>query len=409
MSERVKPQIEIVGAGFSGLSLAYFFVKKDFPVKIYDLAPRVGGLIHSCYENEMLIESAANGFLASQKIEQLFADIQCEVLTTKTESKKKFIYRQGLKTWPLNLSETLHLVGKALLSLLTFQIKPRDQETLQEWSYRCLTSKANDYLLQPMVNGIFATHTEKLSAKLVLGSLFYKKQKDKHRGLLSAKAGMEEVIQKMRQFLEKKGVIFEFNSPKEMYHNTFLAISSNNFKKINDTTFLQSLSPLKQPINKKEKFYLAKHLHLLRVTLSLKSGEPLEGFGVLFPLVEKFNSLGVLVNTNIFENRGVYNESWIMAGSEHPEYLKLTDLEILELIKKDRQRIKKDNFEVAHFKVVRWENVLPIYDQTLKESLDSLGEDTQKMTGNFLGVIGLSGIHERNYQLVEQYIHENFK
>lgn len=409
MTMNSKPQVEIIGAGFSGLSLAYFFVKKGFAVKIFDRAAKSGGLIHSFYENEMLIESAANGFLASKKIEELFQDINCEILKTKTESRKKFIYRQGLKRWPLSAIETIHLIGKALWSLISLQIKPRNRETLKEWAHRCLTEKANDYLLQPMVNGIFATHTDKLSAKLVLGSLFFKKEKGTSRGLVSARTGMGEVIQKMQQYLEKKGVVFEFNSQKEMYHNTFLATSSINFKKINDSNFLKSLHPLKQPINKKEKFYLANHLNLLRVTLSMKSGEALEGFGVLFPLVENFHSLGVLVNTNIFENRGIYNESWILAGSEHPEYLKLSDQEIVELIKKDRQRIKNDNFEIAHFKVVRWENVLPVYDQLLQESLESLGTETDKMTGNFLGVIGLSGIHERNYQLVEQYFHDNFK
>lgn len=399
-----KTEINILGAGFSGLSLAYFFVKKGFKVTIYDESSRAGGLIHSYYENNMLIETAANGFLASEKIEQLFQDIRCEILPTKIESKQKFIYRNGCKRWPLTFSESLCLAFKAVKSLILGQFKPQEQETLKEWCQRCLTLPANDYLIQPMVNGIFACSAEKLSAKLVLGSLFFKKKKGQLKGLVSARQGLEEVISKLRVYLQDQGVLFCFNSKNEMYHNTFLAISSFSFKRRNEIEFKKTLTPLKQPINKKEKFYLANHIHLLRVTLSLKKGSTLKGFGTLFPLVENFNSLGVLVNTNIFENRGVYNESWIMAGSEHPEYLQYSDEKILNLIKEDRKRlVKEDEFEIADFKIIRWENVLPVYDQKLKESLDSYSSDLNQITGNFLGVIGLSGIHERNFELVENF------
>lgn len=400
-------EVEIIGAGFSGLSLAYFFTKKGFKVKIFEESHQVGGLIQSFYENDMLIETAANGFLASKKVEELFQDIDCKILKTKQESKEKFIFRGHSKRWPLTFFETGHLVFKAIKSLVFFQLKPQKGETLKAWCERCLTLKANDYLFQPMVNGIFATSTNKLSAKLVLGSLFFKKEKGSVKGLLSAEKGMNEVITKLRSFLEKQGVKFVLSSESDkkiMYHNTFLAISSYRFKRIKDNEFKKTLSPLQQPINKKESLYFANHLNLLRVTISLKTGSHLKGFGTLFPLVENFNSLGVLVNTNIFENRGVYNESWIMAGSEHPEYIHHSDEKILNLIKEDRSRLSSEPFEIANYKIIRWENVLPIYNQQLEESLENLSESLGKITGNYLGVIGLSGIHERNYQLVEKYI-----
>lgn len=407
MNVAKEKEIQIIGAGFSGLSLAYFFTKKGFKVRVFEETQQVGGLIQSFYENDMLIETAANGFLASKKIEELFQDIGCKILQTKQESKEKFIFRGQAKRWPLTFFETIHLVAKITKSLVFFQIKPQRAETLKAWCERCLTLKANDYLLQPMVNGIFATNTNQLSAKLVLGSLFFKKEKGRLKGLLSAEKGMNEVLIKLKDYLRNKGVVFSFGemqTENKMYHNTFLAIPSFCFKKIKDEEFKKTLTPLQQPINKKESLYFANHLNLLRVTISLKTGSNLKGFGTLFPVVENFHSLGVLINTNIFENRGVYNESWIMAGSEHPEYFHYSDEKILNLIKEDRARLSTESFEIAHYKIIRWENVLPIYNQQLEESLENLSESLDKITGNYLGVIGLSGIHERNYQLVEKYI-----
>jgi protoporphyrinogen oxidase len=258
--------IRIIGAGFSGLSLAYFFTKSGQAVTVIEKNARTGGVISSEYRNKMLVESAANGFLASEKLEDLFADIGIQPLSPKKESRKKYIFRSGLRRWPLSLVETLTLVGRVIYGFLTGGLKPRGSESLNEWAQRTLGIAGNDYLIQPMVNGIFAQKTEVLNAKLVLGSLFFKKHRGHLKGLISAPNGMGEVIQKLESYLKDHGVLFELNKdvktqPSIMQHNTFLAIDFYSAKSFFDTLKNQ------QPKLKKDGF---KCLSLVRVTLNFK-------------------------------------------------------------------------------------------------------------------------------------------
>ncbi|MCK6600036.1 MAG: NAD(P)-binding protein, partial [Bdellovibrionaceae bacterium] len=228
--------VEIIGAGFSGLSLAYFFIKQGYPVKIIEKTQRVGGVIHSfsAENGAFLVETAANGFVNSAKIEELFQDIRCEMIFTQQTAKKRYLFKAGkLHRWPLSFYETLSGIGRLLWRVLTGTIKPLPEEDFYSWALRCTNKSFNDYLLQPMINGIFATATEKLSAKLVLKSLFYKKIKPtKGRGLVSAPLGMQEVIDKLKEFLVTHGVEFIFKSEAsdiKMLHNSFLATSLSSY------------------------------------------------------------------------------------------------------------------------------------------------------------------------------------
>ncbi|OYZ19262.1 MAG: hypothetical protein B7Y39_12050 [Bdellovibrio sp. 28-41-41] len=276
--------IRIIGAGFSGLSLAYFFTKLGNPVTVVEKKSRTGGVISSEYRSDMLIESAANGFLASEKLEDLFADIGIQPLSPKKESRKKYIFRKGLRRWPLSFDETIMLFARVAFGFVTGGLKPRGHESLKAWAQRVLGLAGNDYLIQPMVNGIFAQKTEILSAKLVLGSMFFKKRRRHLKGLISAPNGMGEVIQKLESYLRNQGVLFELDKdektqPNTPQHNTFLAIDFESA--ISSFDF----SKTQQPELKKDDF---KSLSLARVTLNFKNKvDQIDGFGVLFPNKER--------------------------------------------------------------------------------------------------------------------------
>ncbi len=398
--------IRIVGAGFSGLSLAYFFTKLGHPVTVIEKKSRTGGVISSEYRSNMLIESAANGFLASEKLEDLFDDIGVQPLSPKKESRKKYIFRNGLRRWPLSFDETILLIGRVAVGFITGGLKPRGQESLKDWAQRVLGLAGNDYLIQPMVNGIFAQKTEILSAKLVLGSMFFKKRRKHLKGLISAPGGMGEVIQKLESYLKNHGVLFVFNTdektqPETLQHNTFLAIDFESAKSSFD------FSKTQQPEMKKDDF---KSLSLARVTLNFKNKvDQIDGFGVLFPNKENFFTLGVLANSKIFENRGEYNESWILGDSVLPDLMSLPDTQIIEKIKQDRLRIFARAVEIKDVVIHRWANVVPSYDNVLRRFLDENEKLTSHLSGNYLGVLGLSGIHERNSQIVNAYIERSKK
>ncbi len=394
--------IRIIGGGFSGLSLAYHFVKKGASVTIVE-KNRIGGVIESRFQCDMLVESAANGLLASQKIEELFQDIGIKPLQTRPESRKKFIFRGRMRRWPLTFSESISFVFKIAKSIITNQFQPKPSETLKEWADRTVGNTAAEYLVQPMVNGIFAQSIDKLNAYMVLSSMRYKRSPGHLRGLISAAGGMGEVISKLNSYLLNRGVKFEFQNESEidlenMQHNTFLAIDLFSFQKLvlkqktygagNNTKALNSLS-------------------LVRATINFK-GEvhEIDGFGVLFANLEKFNALGVLANTKIFSGRGAYNESWIFSDSTALDLMNWTDQDILHKITVDRKRMFKVDFEIKNIVIHRWPQVIPDYSLDLKQFLSENPSLAKKLSGNYLGVLGLTGIHERNETLAEQFLNK---
>lgn len=402
--------IRIIGGGFSGLSLAYHFVKMGQTVVVIEKESHVGGIIQSRFQNDMLVESAANGFLASQKIEELFFDIGIKPIETKKASRKKFIFRGRLRRWPLNFLETLELLCRFVIATLTGTRKPKKKETLAQWSARTLGQVAGEYLIQPIVNGIFAQKIDRLDAGLVLGSMFNQKIRGRLKGLISAPLGMGEVIQKLQTYLSLRGVQFHFEKDESfdlnsLQHNTFIAINFSSF--LNKIPIQQTHNLLLKKVAKSEVLH---SISLVRATVTFKTinlkqtPEEIEGFGVLFPNAEKFNALGVLANTKIFEDRGCYNESWIFSDSTAPDLLHLTDKQIIEKIIEDRRRIFKSDFQIKDFVIHRWPNVIPIYNSELRDFLELNPLVTTHLTGNYLGVLGLTGIHERNFQLATEYL-----
>ena len=74
--------VKVVGAGFSGLTTAYFLVKRGFKVRILEKSCRAGGLIETTQTEHGLVEKAANGILNSAKLEAIAAEIGVPLRST---------------------------------------------------------------------------------------------------------------------------------------------------------------------------------------------------------------------------------------------------------------------------------------------------------------------------------------
>lgn len=111
--------VQIIGAGFSGLTLAYFLVKKGVAVRIFEKSTRAGGLISSRRVDGTLIETAANGMLSNALVEEMAQAIGIELYETKKESRKRYILRRTvLWRWPLSIAESFQFAWHFLPRLL---------------------------------------------------------------------------------------------------------------------------------------------------------------------------------------------------------------------------------------------------------------------------------------------------
>jgi len=397
----MKP-INVVGAGFSGLTTAYFLVRAGRSVRVFEKSDRVGGLIRSIRSEQGLIETAANGILNSARLEQICAEIGVPMVHTQRDGRLRFIYRHKPRQLPLAPAE----LGRLAFGLATnlHQLLPRESESIQSWGERVLGKGATDYLLTPALGGIYAGDPLQLSASLIFGRAALpdhlqttKPAKASVRGTVAPPHGMQQLIDGLFEYLQTAGVEFVFNhdavlSPNEPTIVCLSARAAANYLASRAPELAGRLSEIEM-------------LSLVTATLFFEADAArLKGFGCLFPRDQGFRARGVLFNDSIFEGRG-HGETWILGGALDPDIVELEDAELSEVISRDRERFfgKVDQPLATH--ITRWPRALPHYSLELEQILAELPPPPPNvaLVGNYLGRIGLAKILERAAYVVDHF------
>jgi len=381
-------KISIIGAGFSGLTLAYFLNKKGFEIEILEATSRAGGLIYTHHTDDGMVETAATSLLLTPKIEELLKDISLMPLLANKESAKRFILKKRIpRRLPLSFTGIISLI-KGLFRLLLNKEKwrPQGSESLSIWGDRVFSPEVKKYLISPAMQGIYADSAENLSASLVLKKIFTNVPRIKSKGAINFSNGMGELIQKLVSYLESNNVEIKYD----------LKINKENFPK-NPTVLATSM---KQANLLLDSIPLIPFKNMTTVTLFFSDAPSIKGFGILFPKEEGINANGVLLNNCMFEkrSRSKHSETWIMSDVH-----KLSDKEILNRLSTDRKKVFKRDDSPIHYHITSWADAFPIYGQELEEFLSkkiSLPKNVF-LTGNYLGNLGLSGIVEQNSKLAE--------
>ncbi len=420
-------KIQIIGAGFAGLTLAYRLSKSGWQVTVIEQQNRVGGLIESKKTEYGIVETAASSLIFSPEIAELVNDINVQVIAANKESKRRFLYRNQFMRWPLTIKETFQfiytLTPKLILHFLSSDspLNPRPKESIHEWGNRNLGVKPTTFVLESAMNGIYAGDPKKLSSTLILGGFFNKTKKAKkkinhplknYRGIVSTANGMEEIIQGLYKACIINGVQFQLN---QTFTESDLQIPSVI------ATDVQSAAIILKRINFEIANFLEKipKMNMLRITSFWeKANHSYQGFGGLIPGIYGFQSLGILFNSMIFnQNKTQYNESQISGGTLHPDIIHYSDNDIKEIFSSERRQILKlEESEVPlAYDITRWEQKLPEYNIENEEILYEINQkillfnqnEKNKLNplvlhGNYLSGIGLSKIYERTLQLEKE-------
>ncbi len=388
--------IHIIGAGFTGLTLAWELQKAGLSVTLYE-KDRIGGLIQTHQSATHLRETAANGLLWTPRLENLAKELEIEFLASQKISSKRFIFRAGeAKRWPLSLSETFFLVSKLAKFVFTKK-KPDPHLSLNDWGIKNFGQKFTDYVLTSAVRGIFALPATKLNAKAVLDSFKavneFKKAKKYKPTTYAPKKGMGQLINALKAKLQIVKQDVKSLSELSLQDKDVIVIATSAW----DAALLLPQTQLKN----------IESVPLISVTLVWPMNTAtLSGFGCLFPPSENFFAAGVLVNSCIFTDRGPNpSETWIISQ----DLKNLTDEQIKKSILADRHRLFANQGEPSEYHITRWPKAIPAYNQQLQRFLSELAETQNSLAnkniylaGNYLGKIGLAKIYDQNIILAEK-------
>lgn len=177
-------RVVIVGGGVSGLATAFGLQRgaraagRSLQVTVLEAEDRAGGKMRTDREDGFVIEWGPNGYLDSRVHAVRLAEALGagdRVLKASLAAKRRFITRDGrlclLPESPAAFlkSPLISAAGKVRLMGEPFAPAPPPgiDETLADFARRRIGAEALDYLIDPMVSGVFAGNPEQLSLAAV--------------------------------------------------------------------------------------------------------------------------------------------------------------------------------------------------------------------------------------------------
>lgn len=405
-------RVTIIGAGFSGLTSAFYLERAGYQVEIFEASQRAGGLIATLKTPNGLIETAANGLINSALVEELFSSLNVPLIGTKRSARRRFIFRGGrAHRWPLGVVASIRV--SVFLFRLIFDrraVMPGDDESISKWGERTLGVEASQFLVNTALQGIYAGDPSRMSASLILGRFFKRSPKPaspKIRGSVTPPQGMQQLIDGLEAHLRRRGVMITYSSHFEISMRTGQqpVIVATNPRSAAD--IVQSVSPRKSE--------LLRHIEMSSVITTTaffdRTDASTEGFGILFAPVERTRALGVLKNNFIFENRATtqFSETWIQGGAlANPDLNTQTDEQVIDGIVNERSTAFHLSERPTSAVTTRWPQGIPHYTLDLQKMIPDLKSSEQNifLMGNYLGDLGLAKILERASRLPDRLAKE---
>ena len=388
-------KIAVIGAGISGLTVAYYLQKYGFEVDVYEKNV-VGGKAHTVKKDNFLFEEGVNGFLSSvPETLELCEDIGIKSIEANQNSKIRYIYDDKLYKLPngalgfvfgdiLPWSAKIRMFGEFFV-----KPQPKDDESVADFIKRRLGVMFNERFMRPMTAGIYASTPESLSINAAFpkianlekefGGMFKGMMKKKKGGtpageLTSFEYGMSEMIDKLASYVNVIKKEIQSLDEVEGYDKVILSTPAYNASDIVKTKHPQLAHYLRQ-------------IEYVPVAIVGFSGDvnP-KGFGIL---TTKSNTLGVLMDKYIFPNR---NGIRVMIGGKRFEKIKeLSQEEIVKMVFDDLEQIIGPNdLKFEFFKM--WNNAIPNYKVGHLAVVKDITQEMNKIPNLYLNSNAYKGV-----------------
>jgi len=432
-----KFDLAIIGAGISGLTLAYYLKKKGVNVCLIEKSTKAGGVIQTKKINGFICEEGPNTIvLNNNAIINLINDLKIDqkiVISNSQIKNKFFLHKNKIIRFPNSIMNFIttplfnfYSKCKILYGLIIF--KNRKHKTIYNFFNSNFGKQFHDNLIEPFLNGIYAGDTKKMILEYSLPSLFriikknksllyylLKSKKKTKRETISFKDGNKTLIEKLK---------------KENYNNSYYSheiknITQNNNKyKIytknkecficNKIVSTISIDKLMELINHEAKYIKKPNLYnpidVFHFSYdSIESHKIPKGFGLLSKRTEKKTFLGILFSSSIFPHVSPKNKELItiLSGGEKQNYLINKDIDILgQIIKKEiKELFKLDKLKLINKK--RWVNAIPKYNHEIKNIRKEVTHIEKKynnlhIIGNFYNGVSVSSCIELAKKMSEK-------
>lgn len=371
----------VIGAGLSGLATAWYLTDAGATVEVVEAGPRAGGLIRTMATPQGPVETAANAFVQSPRVDAFFKALDLTPCTPLPSSRARYIFRNGRpRRMPLTVVELVGTAARFGSAWVTRRVAAGEDETVAAWGRRVLGDAATDWLVGPALHGIYASPAEALSARAIAAS----RPKGK-RVFVAPPDGMGQFIDRLFEALLRRGVRFRFG----------VAMAADGIGSSRPTVIATNATAAARLVapHAPEFARAAARIAVAPAAPVTAFFEPTErdlhGFGVLFPRGAGVTALGVRFNNDIFAGRGrLRSETWIYAGGPADAAALTAALRV------DRRVVTGvDVAPVAVYPTI-WPEAIPVYNTAVLDAAKTLSTlpPWLAVAGNYLGKIGVAGL-----------------
>ncbi|MCS7163975.1 MAG: protoporphyrinogen oxidase [Thermodesulfovibrio sp.] len=443
-------ELVIVGGGISGLSLAYFLLKKNpqLDLKIIEAEEKVGGKIVTENISGFLCEGGVNGFLNNKPSTlRLASELNIEPIKGSESSKVRYLLIDGkMIKVPENpikffLSSILSISGKIRMLKEYFvpPVKEHTEETVESFVTRRVGREFYEKLIDAMSTGIYAGDPSKMSMKscfpkvywlekkyggLIRGLIALRKERKDVKAqpsavLMSFKTGMAELVYSLESNLSSKIIkgnrvigITKQNSYYSVYLENGDTVESE--KVVLSCPAYETADILKE-LNREISDILKTipYPPLSVVAFGFKKEQIGFGtslYGFLIPYREKRKILGTLFDSSIFPNRapeGYVLLRSMIGGRRAPELAMLSDENLTETVLYELKSILNIKGDPEFVKIFRWEKAIPQYELGHEEKLNRIDTILNKfpglyITGNAYRGVSVNDCIENSLKLAEK-------
>ncbi|GAB4039944.1 protoporphyrinogen oxidase [Spirosoma jeollabukense] len=437
--------IGIIGAGISGLTLAYELQKRGVDYHIWEAADQAGGYIQSRREvvegGSYLRELGPNSLLGDADL-LLWLDelgLTPDLTFSKPVSKVRYIFRNGqyqqLPSGPPSLLFGSFFSWKTKWAIFQERnnktVSP-ENETLAQFFRRRFSDEIVDSALGPFVAGIYAGDPEQLLVSETFPSLleYEKEYGSVLRGLIKnqSKTGRRQSfsfrdgMQMLPNALAAKLKNLSLSSPVKRIVKTTdgWQVETVTGTQVVDTLVLTTGTEVSSHLVEPNYPTFAKALRQITyppmtaihsVYKRADVRHPLDGFGGLNPKSEKRFSSGHIWSSSVFDGRCPEDEvllTTMVGGQMNPDNARLPDDIIFRNVHQELVNSFGIKANAPVFRAIqRWERAIPQYDAAIvavRQPVKVAETDNLYVCANWYGGISLSDCIRKARELAEQLV-----
>ncbi len=426
----MKRRVAVIGGGISGLSVAYSLKKEGMDVTLFEKEEIAGGLIKSERREGYLLERGPNSLLnINAQLDDFCGEIKLdsEKIFQIPESKSRFILKKG-KLVPIPrtpkeflLTPLLSLKGKIRAALEPF-ISPlpyKNVESVSEFVSRRFGPEILDYVVDPLIEGIYAGDPEILSMEATFprltaleekyGSLlkgFVKRKREEKRekriDLFSFKNGMgtlpRALAEELAQNIEKGIAISTLSRRKSEGRGFVLTGNQGGTERTFEveeavlaTPAYESASlvaPLSELLSRQLKAIEYAPVAIINLGFPLSTlSRPFPGSGCLIPKKERRRLLGFRLNSNLYAGRapaGKMVVTCFIGGMRNRGVVEQSEKELIQTAFEEIASLLELRGQPEFTHLVRHMKAIPQYDLKHHLKIETISKELDLIPGLYL-------------------------